>query len=96
MNTFFHMANDLASQFPGQIEAPSLEMLNELRVGMCVKIGVGEFGNGSEAFWVELTDIGENSLSGVIVNQLVHTNTHGLSAGDVVNFDPACVFGITE
>lgn len=92
----FHKASELAAQFPGQISAPSKEMLNILTVGMCVKVGVGEFGKGSEAFWVELTDVRANSLSGIIVNELIHTNTHGLTAGDEVTFEPACVFGITD
>jgi hypothetical protein len=63
---------------------------------MCVKVGVGEHGKGSEAFWVELTGIEQGQLKGIIVNHLSHTDIHGLKAGEQVAFGAACVIAITD
>ncbi|MNG35442.1 hypothetical protein D3C84_1221740 [compost metagenome] len=59
-------------------------------------MGVGEHGQGSEAFWVELTESSSSLLKGIIVNQLVHTKVHGLKGGDEVVFGLECVIAITD
>jgi hypothetical protein len=77
---------------------PSDAALDALEVGQCVKVGVGEHGNGSEAFWVELVAISplQIQMLGVIVNQLKHTAKHNLAAGDFIVVQRDNVFAITD
>ncbi|MCP1515651.1 hypothetical protein [Pseudomonas rhodesiae] len=91
-----HDAQAAAGQFPSDVTVPSWEALEALVEGDCVKVGLGEHGMGSEAFWVELVAIGPLQMSGVIVNQLKFTASHNLAAGDVIMIQRDNVFAITK
>ena len=90
-----HDAQAAAQQFP-EVSAPSWAALGALAEGDCVKVGVGEHGNGSEAFWVELVAVGQLHMFGVIVNQLRFTAFHNLAAGNVIMIQRESVFAITQ
>lgn len=91
-----HDAQAAARQFPNDVSVPSWEALEALVKGDCVKVGLGEHGKGSEAFWVELFDIGPLQMFGVIVNHLKFTANHNLAAGDVIMIQRDNVFAITK
>jgi hypothetical protein len=81
---------------------PSSEEFDALEVGMCVKVGVGEYPNPSEAFWVELVAISPlplpllPSMLGRIVNHLKFTDKHNLAAGDYIVVHRKNIFAITD
>lgn len=91
-----HDAQAAARQFPNDVSVPSWEALEALVEGDCVKVGLGEHGKGSEAFWVELVAIGPLQMFGVIVNQLKFRASHNLAAGDVIMIQRDNVFAITK
>lgn len=91
-----HDAQAIAKEFPDHVSVPSLDSLASLAIGECVKVGTGEHGKGSEAFWVELSSVGPLHMLGVIVNELRFTAVHGLSAGDVILVSRENVYAISE
>lgn len=67
-------------------ELPLDSELAELKVGDLVKVGVGENGKGSEAFWVEIESVSDDRLSGRVDNELVHTAYHGYAYNQKIDF----------
>jgi hypothetical protein len=49
-----------------------------------------------ERFWVELTEVTAETLSGVVNNDLVYTAHHGLACGDAVTLRRSQVLSILE
>jgi hypothetical protein len=86
--------------FPSTFTLPSSQEFDALEVGMCVKVGVGQYGkgNGSESFWVELHAINplDGLMLGIIVNQLTFTDKHHLAARDMILVRRNNVFAISD
>lgn len=83
--------------YPDQPKVPSLESLERLKSGDCVKVAVGSQGvKGGESFWVELIELSEEVMVGSIVNILVNTEYHGLSAQDMLLIQRHNVLAISE
>ncbi|MEM3062568.1 MAG: hypothetical protein QW303_03350 [Nitrososphaerota archaeon] len=93
MNMKFVDAQDLKSRYPETFEAPDEFDLNNLMVGDWVKVCVG-----GERFWIKIKDIvglGHYSkIFGVVDNDLLCSDTHGLSYGDRVVVEGRHVYDI--
>jgi hypothetical protein len=83
-----------ASKLPNGPAVPDWYTLSALQVGVCVKVGVGTHGQGSEAFWVELQEVTPSLMVGIIVNNLKFTSIHGLEAGDAITVQKGNVFQV--
>ena len=96
----FHLvdAQEMARQFPATFEAPSQLELEALRPGVHVKVCI-EFVRHNrppaqgERFWVMLAEVGE-TLTGIIDNDLVFADLHGLVLGDQITFERRHVYQI--
>lgn len=87
----FEDAQALALAHPSTFEAPSPEVLAGLQVGHFVKVCVGR-----ERFWVKLTALDGDRLTGHVDNDLVRTDQHGLRCGDVVQFERRHVYATVD
>lgn len=95
-NPDLHNAQAIAKQFPNDVAVPSQSELHSLTEGQCVRVGLGEHGKGSEAFWVELVSVSSAQMTGIIVNHLKYTAIHSLKAGDAIVVRWDNVFQITD
>ena len=75
----FINAQELAKRYTDTFEVPSIEQLNKLRIDNYVKIC-----NGKERFWVKLTNINDDNLTGIVVSYLVFDATYNL--GSMIHF----------
>lgn len=83
---------------PTTFEAPSLQDLEALKPDSLIKIHLEFLGRDQppvqgERFWVKLTDVGEN-LTGLIDNELVFTDLHGLELSDQITFERRHVYQV--
>ena len=90
----FLTAEEVYRREPGRFTVLTDEDLDVLEPEMNVKVRVGEEGK-SEGFFVELEEVGEEELTGVINNDLLHT-CHGLKCGDRVTFKRENVYEIYD
>lgn len=78
--------------------APSQDELATIKPGDNVKIGaVLDYevcGASAERFWVLVTDVTDTSITGVVNNDLIFTQSHNLKDGDHVQFDFCAVMDI--
>lgn len=77
----FENAQELARQYPDTFWAPSAADLALIAPGVYVKVAAG-----CERFWVEVTNIEGDCITGVVRNDLVNTRRHGYRWNDVVTF----------
>lgn len=83
------------AESPDTFFAPELDDLELIRVGDSVKVGVdGSQGSPGERFWVEVTGIDGDQITGTVDNDLLMTKMHGLYFGKEVTFSKACVYNI--
>jgi len=75
-------AQRMAKKHPGTFEVPTDERLKALKPGDFVKVNAKP----GERFWVKLDTVKGATLTGVIDNELVYTDKHGLKMGDRVKF----------
>jgi len=75
-------AQRMAKKHPGTFEVPTDERLKALKPGDFVKVNAKP----GERFWVKLDTVKGATLTGVIDNDLVYTDKHGLKMGDRVKF----------
>ena len=69
--------------------APSYDLLKKIKKGDSVMVCLCQ-----ERFWVEVTEINNNELKGIVDNYLLFTENHGLKFGDVVKFSLENVYKI--
>ena len=81
MKTQFENAAQMARDHPETFKRPSLDEITLLDSGTHVLICAAR-----ERFWVEITEIKLPLFKGVIENDLLHTEEHGLVDGDAVEF----------
>jgi hypothetical protein len=85
-------AQQLSRLRPEQFEVPNQERLDRVGTGSLVKICAiaphcdADMEARGERFWVEVTARWGNRLTGRVDNELVQTEEHGLSYGDLVEF----------
>ena len=77
-------AQELADAVPG-FEVPTIDEVDSIKPGMCVKIAVKTALLEIEAFWLEVDAVDNDRIAGRIVNQLTQTGQHGLYPLDVVH-----------
>lgn len=85
----FTDAQEMAVKNPKTFEAPSAEELADITTGQSVKVCASP-----ERFWVTVTKVDGESVSGVVDNHLVCTGDHGLSLGDTVNFQKRHIYEV--
>ena len=88
MNLFAN-AQELAEQYPDTFKVPTATELATLRKGLYVKICAE-----GERFWVKIERILDDKIEGVIDNDLVRTNSHGLKCYDRVRFTSSNIYQI--
>ena len=95
-------AQQLARLRPLTFEVPVQERLDRVAPGSLVKICAvapqhsGDVEAGGERFWVEVMTRQGNRLTGRVDNQLVYTEEHGLSYGDVVAFSIENIYDVYD
>ena len=81
-------------------EIPSLGNKAQLKAGMTVKVGVNTNpdydGPGAERFWGIIQSIEEDSFILIIDNNLVLTDGHGLSYGDLIMVESRNIISIYD
>lgn len=82
-------AQEMSKKHPDTFEAPSIEELNDLAPDVNVKVCVE-----GERFWVLITEVNGDKITGTVDNDLQRTHVHGLSLGDTINFEKKHVYGI--
>lgn len=82
-------AQEMAHKYPNTFEAPSAQELANIMPGDFIKICVEP-----ERFWVKITAINPGLLTGVISNDLVYTNRHGLDCDQIISVEPRHVYAI--
>lgn len=79
---------------PKTFYAPLQPELDEIKINDFVKIGVANQGKRGERFWVLVTKIENQTITGIINNDLVLTHEHGLKCDDVVTFEKKNIYNI--
>lgn len=80
--TQFVNAQDMHRAHPRTFEVPDPSDLDGIKPGTSAKICAGR-----ERFWVEVTAVRvDGEITGVIDNDLICTDEHGLKCGDLVTF----------
>lgn len=90
MNLFVN-AQEIAAQHPDTFKVPTAIELAKLKKGSYVKICAE-----GERFWVKVERILDDKIEGIIDNDLVHTNRHGLKCYDRVRFTSSNIYQILE
>jgi hypothetical protein len=75
-------AQEMHKLHPRTFWAPSKAELAKVRDGSIVKVSIG-----GERFWVQVRKVKGSKVTGVIDNDLISTNEHGLSYGDKITFE---------
>ena len=76
---------------PDTFSAPSQEALAKIAGGSLVKIATI---HGSERFWVNVTEVVGELVTGTVDNDLLFTEQHGYKDGDMVSFYKHNVYNI--
>jgi hypothetical protein len=85
----FTDAQEMKRIYPNTFEAPSEKQLSMVEIGDAVKVCAIR-----ERFWVHVTAIDGNSLIGVIDNDLLFSEEHGLKYEDIVKFELRHIFSV--
>ncbi|EAO3414764.1 hypothetical protein E3L83_19515 [Salmonella enterica] len=89
MRVEFTDAQEMAIRHPATFEAPDKIELDCIMPGSHVKICAGD-----ERFWVLVTAVTREAITGTIDNDLVRTAIHGLRYNDTVSFERRHVYDI--
>ncbi len=76
---------------PDTFDTPSKEDLDALIPEQHAKVSVG-----GERFWVKVNKIDNDIINGVVDNQLINTDIHGLILGDEVSFEKRHIYQIHQ
>ena len=89
MSCEFTDASMMARKHPDTFERPGEDELEALHPGDFVKVCTAD-----ERFWVKLTNVAGENLEGVVDNDLICTDDHGLKLGDVVLIEVDHVYSV--
>lgn len=87
----FEDAQRMERLYPDTFAAPDQTELDSVVVGSSVKVCVER-----ERFWVAVTAVEGDSVTGRVSNDLVRTAVHGLRDGDSVTFEKRHIFGVHD
>lgn len=87
----FVNAQEMHKKHPSTFEVPSEEEINNLFLGDYCKICAGR-----EQFWVKIIEFDKNEIVGIVNNDLVFTDEHGLRCEDKVKFSPENIYDILK
>lgn len=94
----FGDAQQLKKEFPQTFEAPSQEELDSLKINDSIKVAVlfdsKENTATAERFWVLITKIENDTVTGTVDNELVKTAFHGLKLDDTITFEKKNIYSI--
>lgn len=83
----FVNAQQMQRNYPDTFEAPTQDELDNLKAGDYVKVSAGD-----EKFWCFIKAFEGDDIIAEINNDLVRTDRHGLSCGDIILFQKRHVF----
>ena len=81
----------LHQEFPQTFEIPSQDKLDALEPDDLVKICVD-----NERFYVRVETVEDQKVTGRIYSDMLHTQYHGLSAGDNIEFEKKHIYKIND
>lgn len=87
---YFVNAKDMHDEYPDTFDAPSDYQLRKLKAGDFVKVCA----NGIERFWVIVTAVEGRTVTGIVNNDLVYEDDHGLECDDEIRFHRDCIYQI--
>jgi len=88
----FVNAQEMMEQNPNTFEAPTLDELNNIQLNDFVKVSIG-----GERFWVCVGKlITDEIIEGVVNNDLLCTDVHGIECDDKIIFNKSNIFSIYE
>lgn len=82
-------AQQMAKDHPKTFEAPTKKELKGVKKGDSVKVSTGD-----ERFWVTVTKVKGDKVTGTIDNHLVCSDEHGLNYDDEIVFDKKHIYTI--
>lgn len=82
-------AQKMQEQHPATFKAPSLNELKNIVVDNCVKVATER-----ERFWITVTAIENDIITGTIENNLVHSDRHDFHYGDEIKVNMNNVYNI--
>lgn len=85
-------AQEMHKQHPETFEAPDLNELKKVKPGTHIKICVSD----EERFWVIVIRNFDNLFHGVVDNDLICSDVHGIHFNDVVEFSHKFVYSVIE
>lgn len=85
-------AQQKARDYPQTFNAPSSSELQCIAPGCHVKVCETD----CERFWIQVTAVTRDGITGVVDNDLICTPFHGLNYGDVVTVQPRHVYDILD
>lgn len=94
----FEDAQKMQKEFPKTFQAPSQEELDNLKINDNIKIAVllntklDDFT--AERFWIKVTKIENDTVTGTVNNDLVRTHLHGLKYKDKITFEKKNIYSI--
>lgn len=88
---YFVNAQEMHELHPGTFFAPSEEDLSQIKPGVSVKVSIGR-----ERFWVTVTNVDGDEITGSVDNDLIFTEEHGLNYGDIISFKKENVYNIYD
>jgi hypothetical protein len=83
-------AQEMHRTHPKTFEVPTDEELNALKKGDEVKVCA----NNKERFWVIITSIDGDKITGTVDNELIDAGGHGLNYGDSITFEKKNIYSI--
>lgn len=87
--TEFTDAQLMRIENPDTFDAPCKEGLDAIKEGDSVKVC-----NEGERFWVTVTKIEDQKITGTVDNDLVRSEMHGLNYGDEISFEKRHIYSI--
>jgi hypothetical protein len=85
----FEDAEEMQKQNLETFFRPSEQELQSLKAGMLAKLCTG-----GERFWVIVIEVEGDKIRGVVDNELVRTETHGLKLNDLIEFEFRHIYDI--
>jgi len=93
-NCFYVNGVERNNEHPSTFEIPDQESKGAIEKGDFVKVGIEFEGGGGERFWVKVTQA--KPLQGLVANNLVSTDKHGLVKNDLIAFEADHVLDILK
>jgi len=82
-------AQEMGRLNPDTFEVPTTKELDTITEGAIVKISAN-----SERFWVEVTSVDGDTITGTVDNDLVLQPEDGINYGDIITFNKNNVYSI--